>query len=176
MIKFSLFYCSFCRYILSYFTIFFLIARPKLGFILVLVQFCAVAVFSLLYMHLHQIPIYYSLIHSYLYDPKPFEDAYLHSFLHNPAYLLGIVCAFLIKREVRFEILRFRMVRLIIYLATLAVPYLTMSYIYDLEQTGTEPSRLVRILLPIFSRLVSFLLPFFFVYSNLSGYSSKVAD
>ena len=164
---------DFQLYVLNYFVIFFLITRPKLGFLLALVQCLIVSVFSLIYMRIYRIPIYYNIIQNFLYDPSLFEDSYLHSFFHNNVYTLGIICAFLVKSGTRFEVLRFRAVRLAIYLATIAVPYLTLNFINDLEQSGAEPSRTVRYLLPILSRLVIALLPFFFLYSTLTGYSSK---
>lgn len=164
---------DFQLYVLNYFVIFLLITRPKLGYLLAFVQCCAVSAFSLLYMHHNEIPIFYSVIENYLYDPSLFEDSYLHSFFHNNVYVLGIICAFMVKTRKAFKPLRYRSVRLAIYLTTLAIPYLTLNWIYYLEQTETEPSQIVRLLLPNLSRLVIVLFPFFFVYSNLIGYSSK---
>ena len=73
--------------------IYYLIVRPRLGFLLAFVQCCVVSAFSLFFIHHNKIVVTYNFFELKFYDGTNFEDTYLHSFYHNNTYMKSSVCS-----------------------------------------------------------------------------------
>lgn len=161
-------------YILNYFVIYYLIMKPKLGFTLAFIQCCVVSAFNLFFIHHNNIPVIFNFFTMHIYDGSTFEDLYFHSFYHYNTYVLGLICAWTVKQQIKPKILNFKLVRFLITLVAGSAFYVFLVYLYNLEQTGnTEHNKYIQFFFPIIDKAINSIGPFWLFYSCCIGFSGK---
>ena len=79
--------------------------KPKLGFLLLFVQFICVSAFNVFYVEYFRISTWESATNIEIHNLSEFEDSYFPAFYYFPIYSLGLVCAWLVKNNVKPKII-----------------------------------------------------------------------
>lgn len=85
--------------------VYYLIVRPKLGFLLLFIQFVCMSLFNIIYIEYFSISTWKSVTSLELHNLSDFEDAYFPFFYYSNIYELGLVCAWLVKNNVKPKII-----------------------------------------------------------------------
>ena len=64
-------------------------------------QFMIVSVFNVIYIEYYNIDTWSSVSELNLYDLSPFEDSYFASFFYYNIYSFGLLCAWLVKNNIK---------------------------------------------------------------------------
>ena len=79
--------------------------KPKLGFLLLFVQFICVSAFNVFYVEHYAISTWESVTNIKIHNLSDFEDGYFLSIYYFNIYSLGLVCAWLAKNNVKPKII-----------------------------------------------------------------------
>lgn len=94
-------------------------------------------------------------------------------FHHFNAYVLGIICAFLVKAKIKPKIIDHRSVRIGVWAFLIGLNHAVFMYPHNLEKNNQKANEYVEMLYPVIGRFVVSLALFWSLYSTGIGYTRK---
>lgn len=161
---------------MNYFLIYYLIKKPKLGFFLAFIQCFVVSTFNLIYVNYYNLPTSVNLLDIVFFDLSFMRHVHFATLIHYNTYVIGLICAWLVKNEVKAKFLNSKPIYLIVNGLAFSAFYLFLLYLNYLENSGIKLNRFIEILLPVIERFFCIIPFFWFFYSCCLGYNGKISN